>query len=102
MTASHPPVLARHDTFLGVCEAIGQDFGFHPDFLRAAFALAIFAAPLAALGCYAGAAVLVGLSRWAFPAPSSVTAVVERKDTGTAAMPIGDNDEAEVVLAKAA
>ena len=39
MTDREPNLLRRDDTFFGVCQAIGEDFGFHPIFLRIAFGL---------------------------------------------------------------
>ena len=30
-------LLLRNDTILGVCEALGQDFGINPTWLRVAF-----------------------------------------------------------------
>ncbi len=36
----------RNDTILGVCEALGQDFGFNPTWLRLAFIAPIFFAPV--------------------------------------------------------
>ncbi len=34
-----PAALAKNDHLLGICRAIGQDFGFDPTWLRAVFAL---------------------------------------------------------------
>ena len=50
----------RDDTFFGVCEAIGQDFGFTPLWLRLALAVPMAVYPLVWLGIYAvlGTAVL--------------------------------------------
>ena len=62
-------MLARDDTLFGVCEALGEDFGFPPTLLRIAFALVLFVSPAAALGGYAVGGVLVALSRWLVPDP---------------------------------
>src|SRR3546814_14849906 len=35
----------RRDTFFGICEAVGQDFGFNPLFLRLAFIAPLFFFP---------------------------------------------------------
>ena len=64
-------MLARDDTMFGVCEAIGDDFGFSPTLLRIAFALALFWSPVAALGAYVLGGVLVALSRWLVPEPAA-------------------------------
>ena len=63
MQEYQPSVLARDDTFFGVCQAIGDDFGFHANWLRVGFALALFWNPLGAAGVYAALAVLVALTR---------------------------------------
>lgn len=57
------PLPLRHDTILGVCEAVGQDFGFNPVWLRLAFIAPIFFAPAATVGAYLGLGVLVGATR---------------------------------------
>ena len=49
----------RHDTILGVCEAIGQDFGFNPTWLRLAFIAPIFFAPVWTVAAYLVLGVLV-------------------------------------------
>ncbi len=58
------PLPLRSDTILGVCEAIGRDFGFNPLWLRLAFIAPIFFAPVATVLAYLGLAVLVGLTNW--------------------------------------
>jgi phage shock protein C len=65
-------VLARDDTFFGICEALGEDFRFNPIFLRLAFAGLLFWNPLAAVGAYAAAGVVVGVSRWFVPGPGLI------------------------------
>lgn len=57
----------RSHTILGVCEAIGEDFGFNPVFLRIPFAASVIYSPMLAFGIYfaLGAAVLG--SRLIFP-----------------------------------
>jgi len=67
-------VLNRHDTFLGICEAIGQDFGFHPDWLRALLSLALLFSPSLVVGLYLSFGLLVAASRWLFP-PRAAEAV---------------------------
>jgi phage shock protein C len=57
----------RAHTILGVCEAVGEDFGFNPVLLRVPFAAAVLWSPTMTLGSYLvlGAAVLA--SRLLFP-----------------------------------
>jgi phage shock protein C len=78
----------RNDTFLGVCEAIGQDFGFNPNWLRIAFAPLIIISPLATIGAYLALGGVVAGSRWLFPRE-----VPASKADGVEAVPV----EAEVV-----
>ncbi len=64
----------RRDTFFGICEAVGQDFGFNPLWLRLAFVAPIFFFPVQTfIGYFAlGGAVLA--SRLLFPAKAAATA----------------------------
>jgi phage shock protein PspC (stress-responsive transcriptional regulator) len=64
-------VIARDDTLLGACYAVGEDFGFNPLYLRILFALAIFWSPAIALTAYAALTALVTLTRWLVPNPPS-------------------------------
>jgi phage shock protein C len=72
----------RNDTILGVCEAIGRDFGFHPNWLRAGLAVALFFAPFAVIGGYVALAVPVAFARWMYPARSAAQ-VEQLKPTET-------------------
>jgi phage shock protein PspC (stress-responsive transcriptional regulator) len=47
MAGSHSSVLTRDDTFFGVCEALGEDFGFNPFYLRLALGVGLIWNPLA-------------------------------------------------------
>ena len=58
----------RADTFLGVCEAIGQDLGINANWIRLLFAPVILFSPMSALAAYLGLGVVVAASRWFFPA----------------------------------
>ena len=57
----------RHDTFFGVCEAIGQDFGFNANWLRIAFAVALLLSAKIVLTVYFGLGAVVLASRLLFP-----------------------------------
>jgi phage shock protein PspC (stress-responsive transcriptional regulator) len=75
--ASEPRQLAlplRGDTFLGVCEAIGQDFGFNPNWLRVAFAPVIMVSPATAIGAYLAIGSVVAVTRLLFPNQKRVSA----------------------------
>ena len=65
--ASSSNLALRNDTILGVCEAIGQDFGFNPNWLRIAFCAPIYWNPALVIGVYLGLGVLVAATRFAFP-----------------------------------
>jgi phage shock protein C len=60
------PLPLRSDTILGVCEAIGQDFGINPTWLRLAFIAPIFFAPVWTIAAYLGLGVLVAGTRLLF------------------------------------
>ena len=60
-------LVLRNDTILGVCEAIGQDFGFNPNWLRIAFCVPIYLNPVAVIGAYLALGVMVAATRYAFP-----------------------------------
>ncbi|GLR48273.1 hypothetical protein [Sphingomonas astaxanthinifaciens] len=60
-------VAFRNDTLLGVCEALGHDLGFNPNFLRVPLAAGIIFAPLLMVGIYLGLGVLVFASRTFLP-----------------------------------
>ncbi len=84
LTASHEemnmtnptPLPLRNDTILGVCEAIGQDFGFNPLWLRLAFVGSIFFAPMVGLAAYLGLGAIVAATRYFAPdKPASQQAV---------------------------
>jgi phage shock protein C len=79
MQTAQPNPLMRDDTMFGVCQAIGDDFGFNPTILRAAFAIPLVWNPLLAAGIYVTLAVAVLVSRIVIreprqPQPASVPA----------------------------
>ena len=61
----------RSHTILGVCEAIGEDFGINPLFLRVPLAASVLYSPLWAVGVYLGLGLVVLASRLLFPAPKA-------------------------------
>jgi phage shock protein PspC (stress-responsive transcriptional regulator) len=75
------PLPLRHDTVLGVCEAIGQDFGFNPLWLRLAFIAPIFFAPYVALAAYLGLGVVVAATRLIAPNKPASQQLVDVKAT---------------------
>jgi phage shock protein PspC (stress-responsive transcriptional regulator) len=65
MEATNP--LFRHDTLLGVCQALGEDLGINPLWLRVPLASAILFSPAGAVGTYLALGVLVLVARLVFP-----------------------------------
>jgi phage shock protein PspC (stress-responsive transcriptional regulator) len=61
----------RSHTILGVCEAIGEDFGFNPIFLRIPLAASVIWNPWIAFGTYFALGAVVLLSRLLFPSPKA-------------------------------
>lgn len=64
----------RRDTFFGICEALGQDFGFNPLWLRMAFIAPIFFFPVQVFAAYFGLGAIVLASRLLFPAKAAAQA----------------------------
>ena len=73
----------RSHTILGVCEAIGEDFGFNPIFLRIPLAASVIWDPKIAFGTYFALGAVVLLSRLLFPSPKG-EAPVERQQAESA------------------
>jgi phage shock protein C len=69
----------RNHTILGVCEAIGEDFGFNPVFLRIPFAAIVLWSPTIAIAAYFAAGAVVLLSRVLFPDARRSTNAVEQQ-----------------------
>jgi phage shock protein C len=105
MTATDTSIDQPKDNLFGVCNALGEDFGFNPLWLRLALAVAFLAAPVAVtIGYFAvGGAVLA--SRFLFPDPNRAPRPASRpwivpQDSNPAAS--AANEAEEVVFAKAA
>ena len=90
-------LLLRNDTILGVCEALGNDFGFNPNWLRIAFCAPIYWNPALVLGVYLGLGVLVAVTR--FAAPDRTVAVVEGDRPATVEPAVTVVEERELVAA---
>ena len=93
--ANNVPLLLRHDTILGVCEAIGRDFGFNPNFLRVAVGSIVLFNPMLAVSIYAALGVAVLLSRLLFPAPKAE--VLADAESVAAETPANDRSQLEAV-----
>jgi phage shock protein C len=85
----------RSHTIFGVCEAIGEDFGFNPILLRVPFAASVLWNPLIAIGAYLALGGIVLLSRLLFPNAKPNAA-------GDDAQPVADTGKAAQDLPLAA
>ena len=103
MQASQPSLFSRDDTFFGVCEALGEDFGFNPLFLRVTFGVAVLWNPAVVLATYVALGVVVAATRLLFPDPRRAARKTEARlqdDAGTQAadqqrLPQNDDQPAE-------
>ncbi len=71
MTDRQPNLFLRNDTMLGVCEGLGQDFGFNPMWLRLALASALLWNPPLVIAAYLGLGVALAVARWICPVPQA-------------------------------
>lgn len=74
MTTAQTALPLRDDTFLGVCEAIGEDFGFNANLLRVPLAVALLWSPVVVFSIYGVAAVAVFASRMLVRKPRAAVA----------------------------
>ena len=76
--SAHPAetgnLILRNDTILGVCEGIGQDFGFSANWLRIPLAGMVLISPVTAFGIYFALGLAVLASRLIVPARRPVAA----------------------------
>ena len=101
MQVSQSSVFARDDTFFGVCEALGEDLGFNPIYLRITFAVFLLWKPVEVIVAYAIAGLVVGLTRWFFPNPRVAAEPEWTPEAQRAAEPQPQNDEAEALAVAA-
>ena len=89
-------VALRNDTLLGVCEALGHDLGFNPNFLRVPLGAGIIFAPLLMVGIYLALGAVVFVSRTFFPDRVQQVAhpIVEAKEA-----PVAENQQVELARA---
>ncbi len=99
MTRLQPSLFARHDTFFGVCEALGQDFGFNANWLRLTIAVGLLLNPVAAVAAYVGMGVVVLVARLVFPSRAAAELIAPMQP-GTRLK--NDNDAEQCEFANAA
>jgi phage shock protein C len=72
----YTPLPLRDHTILGVCEAIGEDFGFNPVWLRVPLAAGVLVSIQYSIGAYLLLGLVVLASRLLFPRPNLQPAAV--------------------------
>ena len=78
------PLPLRSHNILGVCEAIGEDFGFNPVLLRIPFAASVLWSPTMAIAVYFGLGAVVLASRLLFPKRNAAPAAAVTEDLSAA------------------
>ncbi len=101
MTDTLNNLIRRDDTFFGVCQAIGDDFGFNPNWLRIGLALPVIFNPWLSIGIYGTLACAVIASRLLVPVRARAVPSVET-NTPNVVEQLGHAANDELVLAKAA
>ena len=98
IAASKHNMLTRNDTMLGICQSLGDDFGFNPDFLRVALGIMLIWQPVLTIAFYLGVGVVVLAVRLIFP---DRTGSVDVQPSAMVS-PAGSHTNQEVRFAKAA
>lgn len=65
----NPNLLTRDDTFLGVCQGLGEDLRIPPNLLRIAISGLLFYSPPLAVTVYLALGVIVAITRFIAPNP---------------------------------
>jgi phage shock protein PspC (stress-responsive transcriptional regulator) len=97
MQTSQPSPFTSDRTLFGVCEALGEDLGFNPIFLRVPFGICLMLNPLAVLATYAGLGLLVAFTRYVAPNPAP--AVPAEAEPAPATVNLSGAAEPELALA---
>lgn len=92
-------LLMRDDTFFGVCEAIGEDFGFNSNWLRLAFGVSLLWNPTVVVGAYLALGVLVAFSRLVVRNPKAAPATPAEAAAAEPAPDAAGESQAELPLA---
>lgn len=101
MQSSKASLFARDDTFLGVCEGLGEEFGFNPLPLRVALGIALLWNPVAVLGGYLAVGLALAIARWFYPMRDGGVVRPAVAGAGRPALASG-NDDVSVELPAAA
>ena len=76
MQTVQPALPMRNHTVLGVCEGLGEDFGFNPVYLRIVFGALLVWQPVYDVGVYLAVGCLVLISRLLVPTRRRTAAAV--------------------------
>ena len=74
-------LLTRDDTFFGVCQGLGEDLGFNPNWLRIALPVLAFFWPVATIAGYIVAGLFVLTTRLVFPVPRRAAPAAKTVET---------------------
>ncbi|HLL29941.1 MAG TPA: PspC domain-containing protein [Allosphingosinicella sp.] len=99
MQTSPIPVYARDHTLLGICEALGEDFGVSPLLFRVPLAVCLLFNPLAVVGVYAALGAVVAISRLLAPNPRPSAAHTEQAEAEPARLQAAGNDDRDMAIA---
>ncbi len=89
------------DNLIGICNAVAEDFGFNPLWLRLALGAAFIVQPVGVIIGYLGLGLAVLVSRLAFPNKRTKQAIVVT-DAAVDPEAVPANEAAQPVLARAA
>jgi phage shock protein PspC (stress-responsive transcriptional regulator) len=93
-----PALPLRSHTILGICEGLGEDFGFNPIYLRVPFAASVLLSPEMAIGAYLALGLIVLASRLLFP-KAKATQSKDATQPAPAAQPANSEVEPQLPLA---
>lgn len=89
----------RHDTFLGVCQALGDGLRIPSNLFRLAIAPLLIWFPFETVTLYIGAGFLIALLYWVVPGKEPTEKAIRAEPPGAA---VATNDRELPALAKAA
>jgi phage shock protein PspC (stress-responsive transcriptional regulator) len=92
---AQPALPLRSHTILGVCEGIGEDFGFNPTYLRVPLATMVLWSIEYAIIAYFALGLVVLASRMIFPQKK----VLRAEDALAAEAPANEEERADLPLA---
>ena len=89
-------VFFRNDTLFGTCQAIGEDFGFNPNWIRVPLASSVVLNPFIAVGAYLALSLLVLVSRSVFRSKAAAPAAAQPQ---AELVPVQANDDQRELVA---